>query len=240
MGTAVITGCTRGIGAAITEKFLDHGCDICGCYSKDVGNAKWFLESLGECREKLTLFQADLSTWEGIGRFIEGVKAAVSSVDYLVLNAGMTDYTPFREISHEKWEKVLRLNLYAPLFITQGLDSVMNGGGWIIFIGTVLGQYPHAVSLPYAVSKAGLHQMAKNLVKEYADRKITVNVVAPGFVDTPWQKNKTPEHKKRIEDKIALGRFAEPREVADLCWSIVENPYINGAVVNIDGGYDYR
>lgn len=129
MGTAVITGCTRGIGAAITEKFLDHGCDICGCYSKDVGNAKWFLESLGECREKLTLFQADLSTWEGIGQFIEGVKAAVSSVDYLVLNAGMTDYTPFREISHEKWEKVLRLNLYAPLFITQGLDSIMNGGG---------------------------------------------------------------------------------------------------------------
>lgn len=240
MSTAVITGCTKGIGAAITEKFLGHKCDVCGCYSNDIENAKMFFESLGECRNQLTLFQVDLSTWEGIDKFIEDVKAAASSVDYLVLNAAMTDYTSFKEISHEKWEKVLHLNLYAPLFIIQGLDSIMNKGGRIIFIGTVLGQYPHAISLSYAVSKAGLHQMAKNLVKEYADRNITVNIVAPGFVNTPWQNNKAPEHKKRIEDKIALKRFAEPEEVAQLCWAVVENPYINGALLNIDGGYDYR
>lgn len=90
-----------------------------------------------------------------------------------------------------------------------------------------------------AVTKTALHQLAKNLVKEYASRQVTVNVVAPGFVDTPWQLKKDKEHRKRIENKIALKRFATPDEIADFVMSVIHNSYINGSVLNIDGGYDY-
>lgn len=238
--TAVITGCTKGIGAAITKRFLSNDCEVIGCFGNDENNAEKFSYSLGNLKNKFFLHKADLSTMEGIDEFIDYVKSVETSVDYIVLNAGMTDRTGFGEISYEIWNRVMHLNLYSPFFIVQGLNSIINEEGRIIIVGSVLGQVPHAMSMSYAISKAGVHQMAKNLVKEFADRNITVNVVAPGFVDTPWQKNKSPDHRKRIENKIALQRFGEPCEIAQLCWSIVENPYINGSIINIDGGYDYR
>jgi 3-oxoacyl-[acyl-carrier protein] reductase len=88
------------------------------------------------------------------------------------------------------------------------------------------------------VSKAGLHFLAQSLVKIFANRNITVNVIAPGFINTSWQESKLPEHRQRIEDKIALKRFGEPEEVAKVCINIVDNDYINGAIINVDGGYD--
>lgn len=77
-------------------------------------------------------------------------------------------------------------------------------------------------------------------MKCFCDKKTTVNCIVPGFVDTHWQLEKAPDHRKRIEDKIALGRFADPSEIADLCMNIIDNQYINGSVINIDGGYSYR
>lgn len=103
-----------------------------------------------------------------------------------------------------------------------------------------MGIHPHAMSISYGVSKAGLHFLTKYLVKYFGDRNITVNAICPGFVDTPWQKNKTLDHRERIEDKIALGRFAEPEEIAQLVNSVLENGYINGSILNIDGGYDFK
>ena len=240
MKTAVVTGCTKGIGAAIAELFINKGCKVCGCYSGDEENAHVFLEKLDGKKSNCSLVKVDLSTRSGIDSFIEFVKNKCDTIDYLVLNAGMTDRTPFQSVSHDMWDKVMNLNLNAPFFIVQGLNDIIQKDGRIIFIGSVLGSFPHAMSISYAVSKAGIHQLAKNLVKEFADRKITVNSVAPGFVDTPWQKAKDPQHRKRIEDKTALKRFAEPEEIAHLCWEIVENPYINGSVLKIDGGYDYK
>lgn len=239
MNTAVITGCTKGIGASISEILMKNGCNVIGCFSADTETADGFLSDIAHYEGSCELIRADLTTFEGIDRFVSQVKKKSDKIDYLIMNAAMTDRTSYRFIQRERWDAIMHVNLYAPLFITQGLDDILSDGGRIIFIGAVMGQYPHAMSLSYAVSKAGLHQLAKNLVKEYADRKITVNVIAPGFVDTPWQKNKDPEHRKRIEDKIALKRFAEPEEVAKLCFSVIENPYINGAILNIDGGYDY-
>ncbi len=81
--------------------------------------------------------------------------------------------------------------------------------------------------------------MVKELVKFFEPKRITVNAVIPSFVETPWQSTKAPDHRKRIEDKIALHRFAYPEEIASLCWEIINNQYINGANLRIDGGYCY-
>lgn len=122
----------------------------------------------------------------------------------------------------------------------QNLSDYIVRGGKVIFIGAVMGIYPHAVSIPYAVSKAGLHMLSKQLVKHLSPHGITVNTVVPGFVDTLWQKDKPLEQRKRIENKIALKRFAVPEEVAQLCWDISQNDYVNGSLLKIDGGYCYE
>ncbi len=134
----------------------------------------------------------------------------------------------------------MNTNLNVPFYIVQGLEKMISQGGSIIFIGSVLGIHPHARSLSYAVSKAAIHQMAKEMVKVFAGRSITVNVVAPGFVDTSWQKNKTEEQKEKIISKIAMGRFGYPEEIANLCMAIIDTPYINGSVLEINGGYSYK
>lgn len=97
---------------------------------------------------------------------------------------------------------------------------------------------PHAISIPYGVSKSSLGMLAKYLVKVFADRKITVNVLAPGFVETPWQMHKEQEHRQRIEDKIAVGRFATVKEISSTCLHLIDNGYINGQVIVVDGGYE--
>lgn len=131
-------------------------------------------------------------------------------------------------------------NLNAPFYIIKLLKEKIKYSGNIIFIGSILGIYSHAMSIPYAVSKAGLHMLAKSLIKEFCEEKIRVNVIAPGFVDTPWQKAKPQEQRKRIEDKTALKRFAKVEEISNAVQFVVNNGFVNGAILSLDGGYCYK
>ena len=96
---------------------------------------------------------------------------------------------------------------------------------------------PHAVSVSYGVSKAALSSLSSNLVKFLAPEGIRINTVEPGFVDTPWQKGKPEEQRLRIEAKTALGRFAKPEEVADICLATLKNTYLTGSIIPVSGGY---
>ena len=109
-----------------------------------------------------------------------------------------------------------------------------------MFTGSLLGDIPHATSLSYGVSKSAIHALVKNLVKFMAVKEIRVNGVAPGFIDTEWQKTKAPEIRKRIENKIALKKFGTPDNIRDLVLHIIDNEYINGTIIRIDGGYNFE
>ena len=143
----------------------------------------------------------------------------------------------YKDINPDEWNAVMDTNLNIPFFIVQRFSEMIKDDGRIIFIGALMGMLPHAISIPYAVSKAGLHMLTKSLVKTFKDRSITVNAIAPGFIDTDWQLEKSPEQRKRIENKIALGRFGHVEEVSKICMGIIENQYINGSIISIDGGY---
>ena len=93
--------------------------------------------------------------------------------------------------------------------------------------------------LVYGVTKAAIHFLTKSLVKEFEPKGISVNAIAPGFIQTPWHENRTPESYERINRKIALHRFGEIKDVADMAYSILTNNYMNGSIVDIHGGYDY-
>lgn len=241
MRYAVVTGMTKGIGRAIAERLLLEGYYVIGNYASDDAMAEEFLRANEVFAPQLELLKLDLSSCESACQFAQRITEITSALDVLILNSGTTDRTPFGEVTEENWMRVMDVNLNAPFFLVQQLSGCMvSKAGRVIFIGSSLGKYPHAQSVSYGVSKAAVHGLSRYLVKHFADSGVTVNAIAPGFVDTPWQAGKTPEHRERIECKVALHRFARPEEIAALCMHVIENQYINGAVLDINGGYCFE
>lgn len=241
MNIVLVTGGTKGIGKAIVLKYLHQGCYAIITYSSDDETAELFKRELDvNYKDKYEIIKADLSKIEEVKIMCNIIRCKYRKIDYLILNAGATNRNSFSDMTIDEWNYVINVNLTMPFFIVQSLVDCIIKGGSILFIGAVMGIYPHAISIPYAVSKAGVHMLSRQLVKHLAPYKITVNTIAPGFVDTPWQKSKPLEQRIRIENKIALKRFALPEEIAQLCWDISQNAYINGSLLEIDGGYCYE
>lgn len=220
MKYAFITGSTKGIGAAIANTLSANGYTV-------FTNGR----NGGE-------IPADLSTLAGVKAAADFITAKTDKLDCLILNAAMTYRKPMDEIDYEHWQAIMDTNVNMPFFLVQRLNRHMADNGSILFIGAMLGQKPHATSIPYGVSKAAVNMLAQSLVKVLAPRGIRVNVICPGFVDTESQLSKPPKLRAKIENKIALKRFASEQEISDMCLSMIKNTYINGAVVNLDGGYD--
>lgn len=237
---AVVTGGTKGIGKAIAEMLLQKGCDVIVNYNKDEEAAEKFRNDMIEYSNRLFIIKKDLSTYENGVEFAEEIKSLFKNVDILILNAGQTDRSPFGSIQYESWKRIMDINVNVPFFITQELNSVFNDHGRIIFTGSILGVYPHSMSVAYGTSKAAVHHLAKSLVKEFADKKITVNAVLPGFVDTEWQEKKPKEIRQNIKNKTALGRFALPLEIAKVVEFIIDNEFINGSLLEATGGYCFK
>lgn len=241
MNIVLVTGGTKGIGKAIVLKYLHQGCYAIITYSSDDETAELFQRELDvNYKDKYEIIKADLSKIEEVKIMCNIIRCKYRKIDYLILNAGVTNRNSFSDMTIDEWNYVINVNLTMPFFIVQSLVDCIIKCGSILFIGAVMGIYPHAISIPYAVSKAGVHMLSRQLVKHLAPYKITVNTIAPGFVDTPWQKSKPLEQRIRIENKIALKRFALPEEIAQLCWDISQNAYINGSLLEIDGGYCYE
>ena len=115
----------------------------------------------------------------------------------------------------------------------------MTNGGSVLFMGACAGRQAYAASVVYGVTNAAIHCRTKSLVKECEPKGITVNAIAPGFIQKPWHENRTQESYDRINRKIALHRVGEIKDVADMAYSILTNHYMNGSIVDIHGGYDY-
>lgn len=240
---SVVTGGTSGIGGEIVKKILEHsGQDdrVFVNYGHNEERANGFLQSLPkEERAKVVLLKADLSSYEKMLEFAAELKKQTDHVDWLISNAGVGTYAKFADYTFEEWTRIMNTNLSVPVFLVKELLPVMKEGGRILFMGSYAGMQAYSSSLVYSVSKAGVLFLAKGLVKELEPKGIAVNAIAPGFIETSWQKDRTPESYERVNKKIALHRFGEAKEVAEMAYSVLSNPYMNGSVVEIHGGYDY-
>ncbi|MCL2048515.1 MAG: SDR family oxidoreductase [Defluviitaleaceae bacterium] len=235
MDYALITASTAGIGFAIAQKLLKQGCYCYINYAHNDERAEVASKKFSEISNNFCILKADLSDINGVKTIIEGVKN--TPLKYVVLNCGITDKTPFGEITHKNWSKVFDSNVNMPFFLMQGLYDSMENESSIVLISSILGRHPHAMSVSYGVSKAAMSALCQNMVKILAPKKIRINALEPGFVDTDWQKEKPQAQRANIENKIALGRFAEPNEIADMCYNVLCNTYINGSIIPICGGY---
>ena len=209
-------------------------------YGHNQERAERFLESLSPTdQEKVILIRADMSSYEEMMKFARRIKEEAGHVDWLINNVGISTYAKYEDYTFEEWSRIVNTNLSVPVFLVKELRPVMKEGGSILFTGSYAGQQAYSSSLVYGVTKAAVHFLTKSLVKEFEPKKIRVNAIAPGFIETGWHKNRTPESYERINRKVALHRFGTVEEVADMAYAVLSNGYMNGSIVDIHGGYDY-
>ncbi|RHJ95324.1 SDR family NAD(P)-dependent oxidoreductase [Parabacteroides bouchesdurhonensis] len=238
---ALITGGTKGIGKAVASCLAKAGYKLLLTYATDGAKAIQVCEELSTAfHVEVRCLQADIADSQSIDRIYQYLLENTIRLDALVFNAGLTCRDSFESLSMTDWERVFFANVHFPVFLLQRIVELMNRGGAIVFTGSLMGIEPHSVSLAYGVTKSAVHALVKNMVKFLLPYELRINAVAPGFVDTEWQKTKPAEIRRNIESKIALGRFCDPDELAEVYKMLIENSYFNGEVVVVDGGYSYK
>jgi 3-oxoacyl-[acyl-carrier protein] reductase len=237
----LITGGTKGIGKAVAFALANAGYDLLLTYASDEDAAARTHEELSSRTSScVRVLKADITDRESIDAVYDCLTANGLRLDAVVFNAGLTCRDSFADMRLEEWERVFFGNVHFPVFLLQRIVEQINEGGSVVFTGSLMGIQPHSVSLAYGVTKSAVHSLVKNLVKFLSPYRIRVNGIAPGFVDTEWQKTKPADIRQNIENKIALGRFCDPAELTDIYKMLIENSYFNGEIIVADGGYAYK
>ncbi|GHT76998.1 3-oxoacyl-[acyl-carrier-protein] reductase [Bacteroidia bacterium] len=237
----LITGGTKGIGQAVASRMASSGYPLILTYANDDEAARATAQQLrDEQAVEVTLLKADISDVKAIDTIAGFLESNYMKPEAVIFNAGLTCRDSFENLRPADWERVFFANVHFPVYLLQRIAGLMAPGGSVVFTGSLMGIEPHSVSLAYGVTKSAIHALVKNLVKFLSPYHLRVNAVAPGFVDTEWQKNKPAEIRRNIENKIALGRFCTPEEIAEVYQLLIENRYFNGEIVVVDGGYSYK
>lgn len=231
MKYAIVTGGTSGIGLGVAKMLLSKGYFVFATY---VGPA------LSEQLENFEAIETDQSSRKEVYDFISYVKGKVDHVDCIVCNAGMTIRKSFKETKDEDWDKMMEVAVNSHYIMVREFFPMIPDGSRVLFTGSQMGLSPHATVLAYGVTKAAIHALTKNLVKEFEGTGTTVNAIVPGFVNTPWQKEKPEEIKQNIYRKTAIHRFAEIEEIVDAYRFCIDNPFVNGSLIEVNGGYSYK
>lgn len=240
MKVAVVTGGTKGIGKGVVRYLLENGYFVYTNYASDINAAMHCELELKKISPNFKIIKANQADRTELELFISGIKKEITSIECIICNAATTIKKNSFEVSDQEWMKVMNVNLNSHFFLIRDLYSLISNNARIIFLGSGMGIYPHCMSLAYGVSKAAIHALAKNLVKDFEGTSTTVNVVAPSFVETEWQKDKPEFIRHNIYNKTALGRFATIDEVVNAIDFCIRNPFLNGSVLELDGGYCYK
>jgi NAD(P)-dependent dehydrogenase (short-subunit alcohol dehydrogenase family) len=239
---AVVTGGTRGIGAAITTMLVEQGATVAAGYSRDTATAEALREQLASAAGTLSLHQGRVDSADDCARVVEETLTQHGRIDYLVNNAGITVDKTIRKMTTDDWHNVLNVNLFGAFAMTKAVIEHMieRGSGRIVNISSVIGETGNVGQANYAASKAGLFGLTKSLALETARRGITVNCVAPGFIATEMVEAIPAPVLEKIVARIPQQRLGTPSEVARVVCFLLEDAsaYITGAAYAVNGGLD--
>jgi acetoacetyl-CoA reductase/3-oxoacyl-[acyl-carrier protein] reductase len=254
---ALVTGGTRGIGAAICRSLASQGASVAAGYSGNRDRAEQFVKEFGRDFDgpgRVSIHQGNVSSPEDCRRVVQEVLDEHDRIDILVNNAGITMDKMAMKMSVEEWNTVLAVNLSGSFYVAQPVleHMVERGTGRIIFVSSVIGETGNIGQANYAASKAGMLGLTKTLAKETAfilaragrladdGVGITVNTVTPGFVATEMTDNIPEKVLDRIRSQIPVGRLCQPEEIARVVHFLAADAsaYITGQVWGVNGGLD--
>lgn len=236
---AIVTGASRGIGAAVAQKFCEEGASVMLC-SRSEASVAAVTEPLVAKGFNAKFVQADVSRKSDVEALVNQTLTEFSRIDILVNNAGITRDTLLMRMKDEDWDAVLHSNLTGTMYCARAVLRTMmrQKSGRIINVSSVIGLMGNAGQANYAASKAGIIGLTKSLAKEIGSRGITVNAIAPGFITTDMTADFSEADLERIRAMIPLAAFGTPEDVAELSLFLASDAsrYITGQAIQVDGG----
>ena len=239
---AIVTGGARGIGGAITTALARSGVHVAAGYSSNAQAAEELSGKLGAEGASVSVHQGNVGEPTDCNRVVDEVLEQRGRVDYLVNNAGITVDKTMRRMTVEDWHAVLRINLSGPFYMTKAVldHMIANEFGRIVNISSVIGQTGSVGQANYAASKSGLFGLSQSLAKEVARKGITVNCVAPGYIETEMVASVPEEVLAKLLKGVPVGRLGQASEIARAVQFLVDDDagYITGSVISVNGGLD--
>ena len=237
--TAIVTGASRGIGAAIAQRLCEAGANVVLC-SRSVEAVGQIAGALQEKGYTVLSMAADISQKADVDTLIEKTISQFSHIDVLVNNAGITRDTLLMRLKDEDWDTVLQTNLTGTMYCTRAVlrPMIRQKSGRIISISSIVGLAGNAGQANYAAAKAGIIGLTKATAKEVGARGITVNAIAPGFITTDMTAQISEQNQQQLLELIPLREFGHPEDVADAVCFLASDAarYITGQTLQVDGG----
>ena len=237
---AVVTGGGRGIGRAVALRLAYEGADVAISYRSNDTAAEEVAEEVRAAGARCEIFKGDVASPEDVDTLFKGTGEALGPVEILVNNAGLTRDNLMMRMKESEFDEVLRTNLKGTYLCTRAALRPMIRARWgrIVNLSSVVGLVGNAGQANYAASKAGIIGFTKSVAREVAQRGITANVVAPGYVETELTNSLPEEVKDQIMGQVPAGRFAEAEEVAEVVAFLAGEGagYVTGQTVAVDGG----
>lgn len=232
---ALVTGASRGIGAAVAVALAEAGADVAVNYHQRAEDAAQVCSRIRELGRRALPVQADVSRLAAIRDMIEKIEDALGAVSILVNNAGIAQPKKIEDVTEQDWDHILDTNLKSTFFVTQTVLPGMRKQGWgrIINMSSVAAQTGGVVGPHYAASKAGMLGLTHSLANLLAKEGITVNAIAPALIETEM----VTSNPKASPAYMPVGRFGRVEEVASVAAMLAENGYITGQTINVNGGW---
>ena len=238
--TALVTGASRGIGRAIALRFSAEGAFVVANYAGNEAAAGETLAAIASAGGSAVLSRFDVGDAAQVDAAVKALVAERGRIDILVNNAGVTRDNLLMRLTEEDFDAVVRTNLKGTFLVTKVVSRQMirQRGGRIVNMSSVVGEMGNAGQSIYAATKAGILGFTKAMARELASRAITVNAIAPGFITTDMTESLPEATRKEFAERIPLGRFGAPEEVAEVALFLASDAaaYVTGQVVGINGG----
>jgi len=235
----IITGASRGIGREIAKTLAREGYTIIANYNKSEREAQKLKKELQEENKEIDIYKANIANEEETQEMIKYVIKKYKKIDVLINNAGIDKIQLVTEVTKKDWNEIINTNLYGTFYISQqaAKNMIQNKQGKIINISSIWGQIGASMEVVYSISKAGVDGLTKALAKELGPSGIQVNSIAPGFIKTEMNSNFNEQEINEIKDEIPLQKLGECTDIAKCVKWLIEDNYVTGQVIAINGGW---